>query len=178
MTNETTGGAVNGAPAGLTNAEKLAAIETYLKTLTAIAASLRHTVTIEMGLTRAERVGAYLPDGSKIGAVSRSEGRMSAKVVDEAAALAWCLERYPDEVQTVPAVRVVRPAFLKYLTDAAKADEAKDGDLGVDPRTGEELPFIKVSQGAPYVSVTTTTAGVQRMEALAYGFAGQLEAKP
>ncbi len=156
----------------LTNAEKLAAIETYMKTLKTISEALRHTVTIEMGTRHVERVGAFLPDGTKIAAVGYSDGRMSARVTDEAAALEWCLNRYPDEVQTV---QIIRPAFLKMLIDIAKADDAKDGDKGVDPRTGEELPFIEVGRGKPYVTVTTTKDGVARMEALAYGFAGTLE---
>lgn len=170
MTDETTGAAINGGPAGLTNAEKLTAVQTYLKALAPIEEALRHTVNIEMGTVHAERVGAYLPDGTKLGAVSRSEGRKSAKVRDEAAALAWCVQNYPDEVRVV---RVINPVFLKTLLDVSKTQPV--GGPGVDPRTGEELPFIEVSQGSPYVSVTTTEEGVERMTALAYGFPKMLE---
>lgn len=163
------------APAALTDAEKLAAIETYIKTLTPIAQALRAKVTADMGALRTEKVGAYLPDGVKLASVSRSDGRRSGKVTDEDAALAWCLKVHPEQVQTV---QVIRPAYLKMLCDLAKADDAKAGALGVDPETGEELPFIRVEQGNPYVSVLTTDEGVVRMTALAHGFAGMLEAKP
>lgn len=165
----TTGGP---APDGLTDAEKLAALETYIKALKPIADRLRARVTIDMGNLKVERVGAYLGD-MRLAAVSRSEGRLSARVADEEAALIWCIEKHPEEVQTI---QVIRPAFLKLLTDVAKADGAKPGDKGVDPKTGEELPFIEVVQGAPYVSITTTDEGVSRMGALANGFAGILEA--
>jgi len=154
----------------LTDAERLAALQAYLKCLGPIEKGLRARVTRDMGLRHVERVGAYLPDGTKIAAVGYSEGRRTAKVTDEAAALAWCLKQYPDEVQTV---QVVRPAFLKKLLDVA-------GSLpvgkGLDPATGEELPFIEVTRGDPFVTVTTTSDGVGRMEALALGFTRTLEA--
>lgn len=158
-------------PPVLTDAEKLTAIETYLKTLTAMAKTLRATVTADMGTRRVERVGAYLPDGEKMGAVGYSTGRKSVKVTDEAAALAWCQNRYPGEVV---AVEMIRPAFLKKLLDTAKALPVDSA--GVDPATGELLDFIQVSQGDPFVTVTTTDEGVARMETLAHGFAGMLEA--
>jgi hypothetical protein len=160
--------AVMSNPPGLTDAEQLAALETYIKTLKTIADELRVTVTADMGARHVERVGAYLPDGTKMAAVGYSDGRKSARVTDEAAALRWCLEQYPDEVQTTQAIR---PAFLKTLLDLAKID-----GVGVDRSTGEVLPFIEVSTGAPFISVTTTKEGVARMEALAHGFAGMLEA--
>jgi hypothetical protein len=159
-------------PPKLTDAERLAALQAYLKALGPVEKGLRARVTRDMGIRHVERVGAYLPDGTKIAAVGYSEGNRTAKVVDAAAALAWCLKQYPGEVQTV---QVVRPAFLKKLLDVA-------GSLpvgkGLDPETGEELPFIEVTRGDPYVTVTTTSAGVGRMEALALGFTRMLEGAP
>lgn len=170
MTDEIPEAAVIGNPPGLTDAEKLTALETYVKTLKTMTDALRAKITEDMGVRRVERVGAYLPDGSKLGAVGYSGGRKTAKVVDPAAALRWCLTRYPDEI-----VKAINPAFLKALTDyALKTGEV--GEPGVDPRTSEVLDFIEVVQGNPYVSVTTTKEGVARMEALAHGFAGMLEA--
>lgn len=154
----------------LTDAEKLTAIDSYIKTLTTMAKELRTKVTDEMGMRRTERVGAYLPDGTKIGAVTHSAGNKTAKVIDQEAALKWCTDRYPDEI-----VRAINPAFLKGLLDAAKAT-GSPGEPGYDPRTGEVLDFIEVVRGAPYVVVTTTDDGVDRMRALAFGFAGMLEA--
>jgi hypothetical protein len=166
---EISGAVTNGGPHGLTDAEKLAAIGTYLKTLTVLEKDLRAKVTADMGASHVERVGAYLPDGTKLAAVGHTDGRKAAKVTDPVAALKWCIERYPEEI-----VQAINPAFLKRLTDHAKT-VGKVGELGVDPGTGEMLPFIEVVQGDPFVTVTATEEGVQRMEALAYGFAAMLE---
>lgn len=152
---------------GLTDAEKLAALETYIKVLKPIADALRVKVTANMGAMHAERVGAFLPDGTKLAAVSHSDGRKGVKVTDEAAALKWAIERHPSEVVTV---QVIRPAFLKMLLDDAKAN-----GIGVDRSNGEVLPFIEVTTGTPYVSVLTTDEGVERMSALANGFVAMIE---
>jgi hypothetical protein len=173
MTENIPGGAGDGAPEGLTDAEKLAALETYLKVLDPLAKALRLRVTLDMGKRRVEKVGAYLPDGTKMASVSRSDGAKKAKLTDPDAALKWCLERYPDEVETV---QQVRPAFLKKLLDIAGSLPV--GSKGLDSATGEELSFIEVQQGSPYVSITTTQDGVERMTALAQGFAAMLEAAP
>jgi hypothetical protein len=155
----------------LTDAEKLAALETYLKVLKPTAETLRAAVTADMGKRHVERVGAFLPDGTKLAAVGHSNGRKSVKVTDEAAALAWAEKNYPDEVQTV---RAIRPAFLKKLLDVAASLPV--GSEGLDPATGQVLPFIEVLQGSPYVTVTTTKEGVERMASLANGFVAMLEA--
>lgn len=154
----------------LTEAEKLTALETYTKTLSGITTALRARVTEDMGARHVEKVGAYLPDGLKLGSVAYQPGNKSAKVTDPAAALRWCLAKYPDEI-----VKAVNPAFLTALTDYAKK-VGMVGEPGVDPRDGEMLDFIKVVQGSPFVRVTTTEEGVARMQALAHGFTGMLEA--
>lgn len=156
--------------AELTDAEKLAALETYLKVLDPLAKALRVKVTTDLGERRVEKVGAYLPDGTKMASVSRSGGRRTAKVVDPRAALAWCLDRYPEEI-----VKAINPAFLKKITDYAK-EVGQVGEPGVDPITGEVLDFIEVQQGNPYVTITTTVEGFERMSALANGFTAMLEA--
>lgn len=172
MTEETTGPVVTGgAPApGLTNAEKLTALQTYLKALKSIEEHLRAATLADMQRNRSERVGAYMPDGEKIGAVGYNGGRKTAKVINAAAAMAWCEEKYPDAI-----VKAINPAFLKSLTDHA-AKVGMVGEPGVDPDDGEMLAFIEVQQGNPYVTVTTTQEGVARMTQLANGFAGMLEA--
>lgn len=152
----------------LTDAEKLAALGTYLKVLGEAEKGLRAAVTEDMGKRHVEKVGAYLPDGTKIASVSRLDGNRSVKVTDPAAALAWCTKRYPDEI-----VQAINPAFLKKLLDVAGSLPV--GSKGLDPATGEELEFIEVRQGAPYVVVTTTEDGRDRMTALANGFTGMLE---
>lgn len=168
MTNETHGAATDGGPAGLTDAEKLAALGTYLKVLGGTETSLRAAVTEDMGKRRVEKVGAYLPDGTKMASVSRSDGKKTAKLTDPAAALRWCIDRYPSEI-----VQAINPAFLKKLMDVAGSLPV--GSKGLDPATGEELPFIEVQQGAAYVTVTTTEEGRDRMAALANGFTRMLE---
>jgi hypothetical protein len=154
----------------LNDAEKLAALGTYIKVLAEKEKALRASVTADMGVRRVEKVGAYLPDGTRMASVSRSEGKKSVQY-DKDAALKWCTERYPEEVVTV---RMVRDSFMKKLLDVAGSLPV--GSAGVDPRTGEELDFIEVTQGNPYVSITTTTEGRDRMAALAGGFVGMLEA--
>lgn len=170
MTDTTPGPAVDGGPgpAGLTDAEKLTALETYIKTLKGISDGLRAAVTADLKTRHVERVGAYLPDGTKLGAVTFKAGTKTARVTDPAAALAWCLRNYPDEI-----VKAINPAFLKKLLDSAKSGQV--GSHGVDPWTGEELAFITVEQGEPGIMVTKTPEGTTRMEALAHGFAGLLE---
>jgi hypothetical protein len=153
----------------LTDAEKLAALGTYIKVLTAMERDLRTAVEKDMGTRHVEKVGAYLPNGTKMASVSRSEGKRTVKV-DEVAALKWCQNQYPGEVV---AVEMIRPAFMKKLVDIAGSLPV--GSKGLDSKTGEELPFITVMQGSPYVSITTTSEGVETMTALAHGFAGMLE---
>jgi len=172
MTDTTTGAPIGGGPGdGLTDAEKLAALGTYIKVLTEAEKSLRASVTANMGAMRVEKVGAFLPDGTKMASVSRSNGKKSARVTDHDAALRWVRAKYPTET-----VVTVNPAFLKKLTDAAAAGEV--GEPGFDPATGEVLDFIEVYQGNPYVSITTTTEGKNRMAQLAGGWVGMLEATP
>jgi hypothetical protein len=154
-------------PQELTERQQLVALETYIKFVKGIADGMRARVTKDMGDNDDERVGAKLPDGTKLGSITYSEGRRTAKVTDEAALLAWCTRAHPSEIQTIT---IVRPAYLKMLLDLAKADDAPAGAHGVDPETGEELLFIEVQQGDPYISVTSTKEGTARMAALATGF--------
>lgn len=171
MTTETHGAPTDGGPVGgeLTNAEKLTALTSYLKAIKPMEEHLRAATAADMAANRAERVGAFMPDGEKIGAVGYNPGNKKARVKDPAAALAWCLAKYPDAI-----VQAINPTFLKNLTDhAAKVGEV--GEPGVDPRDGEALDFIEVERGAAFVTVTPTKEGVARMTALAHGFAGMLE---
>jgi hypothetical protein len=158
----------------LTDVEKLAALETYVKTLKEETDRLRAALPKDMAARHIEKVGAYLPDGTKMASVALSDGRITAKVTDEAAALRWCLKTYPDEVE-VQTVQTIRPAFLKMLTESSKAEPVGPG---VDRRTGEALPFIEVTRGNPFIVVTTTEEGVSRMRALADGFAGMMLEAP
>jgi hypothetical protein len=171
VTDETNGAPSTGGPAGaeLTNAEKLTALQAYLKALKPIEEHLREATLADMKANKAERVSAFMPDGEKIGAVGYNPGNKKARVTNSAAALAWCLRKYPDAI-----VQAISPTFLKVLTDySAKVGEV--GEPGVDIRDGELLDFIVVERGSAFVSVTPTKEGVARMTELAGGFAGMLE---
>lgn len=171
MTDETTGAPLAGGPAGaeLTNAEKLTALTAYLKAMKPLEEHLRAATVADMQRNRAERVGAFMPDGEKIGAVGYNSGNRRTRVTDQAAAVAWCIQRYPDAI-----VKAINPAFLKAICEYS-AKTGQVGEPGVDPKTGEVLDFLIVEQGNPFVTVTPTKEGVARMTALAHGFAGMLE---
>lgn len=157
------------APDQLTDAEKLAAVETYLKVLKGYADTLRSDVTKDLGERRVEKVGAYLPNGTKIASVSYRSGAKTARITDDAAALAWTERVHPEQI-----MKAVRPAFLAMLLEHAKK-EIEVGGHGFDPWSGEELEWIEVVKGQPGVTVTTTAEGRALMTQLAGGFAGMLE---
>lgn len=87
-----------------------------------------------------DRESAVLPDGAKVGAVTRTKPRVSAKVTDEDALFRWVVKHHPTEL-----VHVVNDAYKRRLLDAAK----KAGQP-VDPATGEVgVPGITVTTGDP-----------------------------
>jgi hypothetical protein len=88
-------------------------------------------------------------DGELLGTVTVTNGRRTARVVDDAAFLRWVKEHHPSEVHTVESVR---PAFIGALLDASKGF----GDA-VDPVTGETgVPGVVVSTGDPYPMIRLT----------------------
>jgi len=166
MTDETTGAATTGGPSGggPTDAEVLVALDLYTKALSPTNIALRARCTEDFAKRHVEKVGAYLPDGTKIGAVAYRKGAKTARITDEQAALAWAIKEHPEQV-----MQAVRPAFLSMLLDVAKK-EVEVGGHGFDPATGQELDWIEVVEGAPGVTVTSTPEGKARMAALANGF--------
>ena len=168
MTDETTGAVADGGPAGqeLTSVQQLVALDAYSKALSPHVAALRERVKQEMQAADDERKAAKLPDGTKIGAVSYRKGAVTARVTDEAAALAWCLQKHPEHI-----MQAIRPAFLAKLLDEAK----KEG-VGVDTSSGEILPWITVSQSDPGITVTSTAEGKAFAASLVGNFAGMIEA--
>lgn len=95
-------------------------------------------------------------DGTKLGTVSKSEGRVSAKVVDDDALLAWVKANRPDQLR-----QVVEDAYVKALLKTA----VENGDA-VDERTGEVIPGIEVTQAAPFVSARPTAEAKALMKGL------------
>lgn len=164
-----TNGVPNETPA-LTDAEKLVALDLYAKALAPYGTALRGTITEDFAARRVEKVGAYLPDGTKIGSVSYRKGAKTARITDEAEAVRWAVKHHPEQI-----MQAVRPAFLTMLLEIAKKDGVVGGH-GFDPSTGEELPWIDVVEGPPGVTVTSTPEGKERMAAIAGGFAGMIEA--
>lgn len=83
----------------------------------------------------------------KIGTVTMANGRVTARITDLKALLAWTKANYPSEVHTV---EEIRPAFVaKLLTDA------KDDGEPVDRKTGEPVPGIEVGAGDPYITTSS-----------------------
>jgi hypothetical protein len=167
MTDEMTGAATGGGPAGpeLSSVQQLVALDAYGKALAPHVAQLRAQVKREMEAADDERKAAKLADGTKIGAVSYRKGAVTARVTDEAAALAWCLKEHPEQI-----MQAIRPAFLSHLLDAAK----KEG-FGFDATTGQILPWITVSQGEAGVTVTSTPEGKALAASLVEGFNRMIE---
>lgn len=95
-----------------------------------------------------------------LGVVTMPLSREAAVVADPAALLAWAAERYPTEVETI---HQVRAAFQTTLLGRAVCD----GDVVVDPATGEIVPGLAVRPGGQPRALTiradkqVTTAAVQ-----------------
>lgn len=86
----------------------------------------------------------------KIGTVTMADGRVTARITDTKALLAWVKANYPSEVHTV---EEIRPAFVtKLLADA------KDDGEPVDRKTGAPVPGIEVGTGDPYITTSAEKA--------------------
>jgi hypothetical protein len=100
-----------------------------------------------------DRIVPRLPDGGpqvRGATVAVREGAVSARVTDEQALLAWVRDCYPTEVETVPAVERVRPAFREKLLAAAR----EEGEpIYVD---GEMVDGLTVAVGQPTVVVSVS----------------------
>lgn len=93
------------------------------------------------------KTDATLPDGTKVGSVSRQGGERAAQVIDTEAFRVWVRDTYPSEhvVEVIPAkvVTAVRPGFSsKVLAEATAAGVARY----VDPETGElhDVPGVEI----------------------------------
>lgn len=95
----------------------------------------------DLGLLPGERKAAVV-DGTVLGHVTMAKGRKTARVVNDAAVLAYVKAHYPTEVEVS---EQVRPAFLKtLLDDAVKKGAFLDSDgVVIDG-------LIEVVEGSPY----------------------------
>lgn len=149
----------------MSGGDLLAALDTVVKTLAERVKTLRATVEATMGSTRAERIGAYAGD-EKLAAIERYPGNLTARVVDERAAVKWCGELYPHNLDEIV---VIQPAFLTSILEHS-AKTRRPGEHGVDPKTGQVLDWIVIERGSPYVKVAPTEDG----RAVAQQIAGQI----
>lgn len=78
---------------------------------------------------------AELPDETRVGSVTLTKSRMSAKVVDRDAFTGWVKQHHPTEIE-----ETVRPAYETQI----RADIVK---------TGEAVPGVEITEGDPYPSV-------------------------
>lgn len=82
-----------------------------------------------------DRKSAVLPDGTKVGTVSVTEGRQGWRVVDDRAFLEWVREHRPHAI-----VEQVRDSDKRAILDGIR-------------KTGEVPDGVEPTQGAPYVTV-------------------------
>lgn len=85
---------------------------------------------------------ATLEDGTRLGKVSKSRGRMIPRVADEKAFLTWVKSNYPSEI-----TETVRESFKAKVFTSAKTHGA-----AVDEKTGEMIPGVELHQGDPFIS--------------------------
>jgi hypothetical protein len=86
-------------------------------------------------------------DGVRLGTVTRTKDIVTAEICDEDAALAWAIGNHPDwvifepeRVEVIPARLRIDPKKLHDVLEASKTQRE-----GVDPESGDELPFIRVT---------------------------------
>lgn len=85
---------------------------------------------------------ATLPDGVRLGKVTKSGGKQTPTVTDEKAFLAWVQKNHPTEIETT-----VRPAFRDKVLASAKTH-----GTAVDTTTGEVIPGVELRTGNPYIT--------------------------
>ncbi|WP_405508847.1 hypothetical protein OG323_22730 [Streptomyces cyaneofuscatus] len=107
-----------------------------------------YLLTQQYKATGSTKVDAMLPDGTKVGSITRTPGETAAKVIDEEAFRAWVRDTYPSEhvVKAVPMriVAEVQPGFTaKLLAEMTAAGRAQYAD----PRSGEvhNVPGVAIA---------------------------------
>jgi len=107
-----------------------------------------------------ERVRVTDESGANLGAVTIAAGRVSVRVVDERAFVAWVARNYPSEL-----VQVVRDSFKEKVFAAVKK-HAEQGDPTAVGPDGEVVPGLEVVHGTPYVTARPTADARERMREL------------
>ncbi|MGC5343680.1 hypothetical protein [Streptomyces sp. DT171] len=107
-----------------------------------------YLLTQQYKATGSTKVDAMLPDGTKVGSITRTPGEIAAKVIDEDVFRAWVRDTYPSEhvVKAVPMriVAEVQPGFTsKLLAEMTAAGRTQYAD----PTTGEvhDVPGVAIA---------------------------------
>ncbi|MFD3903006.1 hypothetical protein HXS80_20670 [Streptomyces sp. CB04723] len=107
-----------------------------------------HLLTQQYKATGSTKVDVNLPDGTKVGSITRTPGETAAKVIDEERFRAWVRDTYPSEhvVKAIPMriVAEVQPGFTaKLLAEMTAAGRAQYAD----PTTGEvhDVPGVAIA---------------------------------
>lgn len=107
-----------------------------------------YLLTQQYRATGSTKVDAMLPDGTKVGSITRTPGEIAAKVINEELFRAWVRDTYPTEhiVEAIPMriVAKVQPGFAsKLLAEMTAAGRAQYAD----PTTGEvhDVPGVAIA---------------------------------
>lgn len=107
---------------------------------------------VEPSLEPEEKVSATLPDGTRVGTVSRTKVIQTAAVTDMAAFTEWVLKNRPDEI--IHPEPFVRASYLEHVKESAKRH-----GKAIDETTGEIIPGIELRDGTAMFRVTPTDEG-------------------
>jgi hypothetical protein len=115
-------------------------------------------------LERMQKLGVRTLDvagtgDSNMAVISKTPGKVTAKVTDERALLEWVKANRPDQLRTL-----VEEAYVKSLLTLAAEHGA-----AVDEATGEVIPGIEVETGEPFLSTRPTAEAKARMKDLLAG---------
>lgn len=114
---------------------RVAILKALADTVTGAAQQARGDLLTAMVAAGAEKATAELPDGTKVASVSLCGGdKATARVVDDAAFLAWVKANRPDEIE-----EKVRESYRKAVLDGIT-------------KTGEEVPGVELGTSTAYVS--------------------------
>ena len=110
-----------------------------------------------------------LPDGTKIGNVTLTEGKDETVIADETAYFLWMKENHPEEIETIeipekviPAssFEQVKPAALNRLLES---EFLQAGDAIVTA-TGEEVPGVEFRKAPEPSQFSVTYAGAKAVD--------------
>lgn len=116
----------------------------------------KEAMSTAMESTGADRVRVSDDDGTALGTVSLSQGRMSAHVIDDASFVEWVAREHPEAMVTM-----VDPGWRDRLLVACRA-----AGEPVDPDTGEVVPGVEVTRSASHLVARPTDAARERMSRL------------